>query len=285
MRKIAFFAFLLLLSSLFADFRLDRVDVSVSDIQKDGTARVEEKIKLLITGQGDQALYRSGVNNNDISYWSSTTKISEIRRHINEEQVDISNFNLRQVSLSSKKCNPLADICQGELIIDYEIHPYYDNETKTVIPNTGLFSVEDYKPRTTRYTLNNKALAFRSPGKINNSASTSTGDDVVILDSYLYFTMFFPDNTEIVELNQPPTDSNIVVPSRTSQITWNEMILTRFKLSFDVEEGLDKEVTSFFSKIPKDLQDIFAGEQSIATIIIIIILFGSYIYLKTLDKK
>ncbi|MBI2079416.1 hypothetical protein HYT84_01515 [Candidatus Micrarchaeota archaeon] len=285
MKKAVFLLIALLVTSTFAEFRLDRVDVTVSDIKKDGSAKIEERIKIIVIGLGDQGKYKAGINNNDISYWSATTKINEIRRHINEEVVDVRNFNLKPLQLSSKKCNPLVDLCHGELVLEYEVYPHTNNETNEIIANTGLFTVDSYKPRTIRYKLNPDALTFRSPEKTSNSASTLTSEDVVIIDSNIYFSIIFPENTRLVDINQPPNDVALPSYMPLSQLTWNDAVLTQFLFVFDVEEGLDDEVLGFFSRIPKNLQNIFAGEQSIATIIIIIILIGSYVYLRSLDKK
>lgn len=279
-------AILLLLALTFAEFKLERAETIVSNIQKDGSAKVTEHIKFFVIGAYEQEKYKAGISNNDLANWASLTGVNEVKIHINGANVDIRDFSLRPQPLS--KCDPFLDLCHGELILSYEAYPYFNKNTKEQIKNTGIFNVDQYKPRTVKYTLNPQSLSFRTPSLIqkNDSAVTTTSENVIILDKNVYFTIMLPQNNVVLDISQSPEEITIDPPVASVQkLIWTNTILGQFVVVFEVEQSLDKEVVEFFSNIPKTVQQILFGNQGLAIIIILVIIIGSVIYLKSLEKK
>ncbi len=279
-------AILLIVALVFSEFRLEKAEVVVSNINKDGNAKITEYIKIIVQGQYEQEKYKSGINNNDLSSWAALTGLTDVRMHLSGSNADIKSFSLRPQTL--KKCDPFQDLCHGEIILSYEIYPYYNKTTKEPIKGTGLFTVDSYKPRTTRYMLNTDTLAFSGPQQAPKIESllTTISENVIVIDKYVYFTILFPLNTVILDLSQEPEDITVNTPTAAvSQLSWTNAILGQFALVFEVEDSLDTEVIEFFTKIPKMIQEIMLGDQGIATIAIVLILLMSYIYLKAKEKK
>ncbi|HIH23105.1 TPA: hypothetical protein HA238_05230 [Candidatus Micrarchaeota archaeon] len=283
------FMLLALLSISVAEFKLTTAEMTVNSIQKDGSAKVTERIKFVVIGGYEQSKYKDGVNNNDLGWWVSTTGIGEIRKHVTETAVDVSNFRLRPQPL--KKCDPFLNLCHGELVLEYDARPYYDKNTSDHIEGTGLFTTTNYKPRTTRYSLNSNVLLFRNvntvqPMQPNTSSSPpSTTENIIIIDKNVYFTIQFPQNTILLDASQLPESSDISLPDKVASLSWTNTILSHFTLVFDVEESLDKEVVEFFSSTPLIIQEIFFGKYGPAVLIIVIVLLGSYLLLNVSAKK
>lgn len=258
------------------NFLLERVEVQVSDVQSDGSARVHESIKFIILGSYSQALYDVGFEHNDLAFWSTATGLKDVKKHINPAKGAISDFRLRPQPRTS--CNPIQGTCHGELILDYYVHPSYniseDGRTKTPTPATGLFNVDEYKPRTRRYTINPDALSF-----------TTTEQNNIILDENVYFTISLPSDSVTLDVNPLPTKSDIKVPARVSELSWNDMILVRLSLIFDVERGLDAEVAEFFSNVLWGIVSGINSTHGYALVIISIILIGGYIYINIFKRK
>ncbi len=261
----------LLLSALvFADFKPEKVEVTVSDIDKDGGARVQEVIMFIIVGDLSYSVYDSGLYNNDLSFWSTQTQLKELRLHVNPNKVDIVDFRLRPQP--RKSCNSFSNSCRGELIIDYKALPHYSNGER--INDTGLFFVKKEKPRTTTYDINPQALLF---------TTTNIGD--IIIDRGITLKIILPKNSIVNELNPFPEDVTERLPQETSELSWTNIILVRFVLEFQVEDSLGKEVTNFFGDVINAIDKLLRGEHGIAIIGIAIILMGSYIYLKSIEFK
>jgi len=270
MRKL--FVSLILLSIISvasAEFTLESVNVKVSNIGSDGSAKVQESIKFLVKGNQSKLLYDSGFKTtDDLSFWTNITKIKDVRQHVNPSVVSISNFRLQPQPRSG--CNPFVDFCHGELLIDYTVKPEYNGSV--IVNGTGLFLVDEYKPRTTRFTLNPEALSF-----------TNTDAGNLILEPEIYLTLELPQGSKVIEVNPSPvTDS---VTDSVEELVWNDMVLVRFSLIYDVEESIDLEVSRFFSDALSDFQDTVRSQHGMAFIAIMAILVGSYIYINVSKKK
>jgi hypothetical protein len=279
-------AILLVVALVFSGFRLEKAEVAVNNIQKDGSAKVTESIKIIVEGQYEQEKYKSGINNNDLASWAELTGLTDVRMHMSNANADITGFTLRPQTL--KKCDPFQTLCHGEIIMSYEVHPYYNKTTKEPIKGSGLFSVDSYKPRTTRYVLNTDTLAFSGPqpGLKTESMLTTISESVIVIDKNVYFTIMFPANTVILDLSQEPEDVSVITPTAAiSQLTWTNAILGQFTVIFEVEDSLDTEVIGFFTMIPKKVQEAILGEQGIAMMAIVLILLIAYVYLKSMEKK
>jgi len=255
-----------------ADFIIEQVDVTVSDIKSDGSAKVHESIKLIMYGDYAISVYDSGISKNDLSFWSTGTSLKDVKFHVNPSKVDIRDLRLRPQPRT--KCNPIQGICHGELILDYTAYPSYANESVSEpVSGTGIFNIERYKPRTRRYTLNPSAISF-----------TTTADGNTILDDKEYLHISLPQDSVMLDLNPQPSGLNIKLPSHVEDLSYNDIVLVKFSVVFDVEEGIDKEVTEFFTNITNSIFKSLSGPYGYAMVLLIIIVIGSYIYI-TISKR
>jgi len=266
MRK-ALILMLVLAASIHADFLIERVDVSISDIRADGSAKVHESIKFVMYGNYSNSVYDSGISNNELSFWSTNTGLKDVKLHMNPAKVDIQNLRVRPQPRT--KCNPIQGICHGELVLDYGAYPTYtDNLTKEIDPGTGIFKIEKYKPRTRRYTINPATLSF-----------TTTPEGNIILDENAYLTIRMPDDSVTLDINPQPGDVEAQLPAKVGELTWNDIVLVKFSLVFDVEDSIDKEVSDFFGGIFLGASRVLGGPNGPAVILLSAVIIGSTLYI------
>ncbi|MCI0503539.1 hypothetical protein L0Y65_02400 [Candidatus Micrarchaeota archaeon] len=271
MRK-ALILLLVLAASIQAEFLIERVDVAISDIKPDGSAKVHESIKFVMFGDYSNSVYDSGMSNTELSFWSTNTGLKDVKMHVNTGTVDIVDMRLRPQPRT--KCNPIQGICHGELILDYWAEPSFkDNQTLEAESGTGLFTIVKYKPRTRRYTINPSALSF-----------TTTPEGNIILDEDVYLTINLPDGSEVLDINPQPTGSSIQLPSHIESMTWTDIVLVKFSLIFDVEDSIDKEVSDFFGGIFLGASRLLGGPQGPAVVLLAAVVIGSFLYI-TMAKR
>jgi len=264
---------LLVASIASADFMIERVDVTVSDIQGDGSAQVHESIKVVMFGDYSDSVYDSGISTNDLSFWSTNLGLKDVKFHVNPAKVDIRDLRVRPQPRT--KCNPIQKICHGELVLDYRAYPTYkDNQTKEPVSGTGLFSVYDYKPRTERFTINPSALSF-----------TTTSEGNVILDKDVYLTIKPPAGSVLLDINPRPEGIDAELPAHIDTLSWTDIVLVKFSLVFDVEEGIDKEVSDFFGGIVGGISSAMSGPQGIALVALVLLVTGSYLYIMMAKRR
>jgi hypothetical protein len=263
MRKALILLFALA-SLIHAEFLIERVDVTISDIQGDGAAKVHESIKFVMYGNYSSSIYDSGISNNELSFWSTNTGLKDVKFHVNPAKVDIQDLRVRPQPRT--KCNPIQGICHGELILDYWAYPSSD-ENSSSINDTGLFTVTKYKPRTRRFTINPSALAF-----------TTTSEGNIILDEKVYLTIELPAESVTLDVNPQPSGESLTLPSKIESLSWTDIVLVKFSLIFDVEDSIDKEVSDFFSAIILGVARTIGGPYGPALIALVIVLIGSFIY-------
>jgi hypothetical protein len=266
---------LLLLSSLIhAEFLIERVDVAMSDIQDDGSAKVHESIKFIMTGNYSTSVYDSGMTNNELAFWSTNIGLKDVKFHVNTANVDVRDLRLRPQPRT--KCNPIQELCHGELILDYLAYPSYHDTLGKLEPvsGTGLFSVENYKPRTKRFTINPASLSF-----------TTTTDGNVILDKNVFLTIKPPSGSMMLDLNPRPEYFTAELPAHVESLSWTDIVLVKFSLQFDVEEGIDKEVSDFFAGIMNSISGTLSGPQGLPLVALVIILAGSYLYIMMSKRR
>ncbi|MFA5412046.1 MAG: hypothetical protein WC350_01715 [Candidatus Micrarchaeia archaeon] len=267
MRK-ALFA-LLLLSLTYAEFTLTAMDVLV-DVNAQGDATVTEKLHYIITSSYHISLYESNLAKTDIGSWGALIGSDEVRSHLDNRVVSVENVVVRPAPTS--RCNPLAELCHGELTITYEAKPYVRADGEEV-PGTGIFTVEQYKPRTTRYTLNEGALQFQT---------SELGD--VVLGENERLSFMLPRGAKVAYVNPLPGNTEQTGDGR-QQLSWENEVLAHFSMVFEKEEGLDQEVIGFFIGARSKLYDFLSGPQGLPAIALVLILAGSYLYLQTKQKK
>ncbi len=259
-------ALLLLATLASADFLLESATVTIRDIQPDGSARVHESIKVIMYGNYSQSLYDSGIENNELSFWSNIG-LSDVKFHVNPALVDIRDFRLRPQPRT--KCNPIEGICHGELIMDYFAYPSYkNNDSSSPISGTGLFQVTQYKPRTTRYTINPVALSFKT-----------TPEGNIVLDKNVFLNIQLPQDSVTLDVNPEPTDSTFQLPQHLDSLSWNDIVLVKLSLIFDVEQSVDKEVTAFFGQIMNSVTLTLTSPGGLSILLLVIVLVGSYAYI------
>lgn len=274
MKKFLLFAALLsILSTPFAGFELRQLDVTII-VNDDGSAKVTERMQMLVTESYSISLYNSGLSKNDLASWSTITELPNLRTHLSRQNVDIRNFRLRPQPL--KQCNSLLDMCHGEILLEYDAYPYYEkNDSVTVrLPATGVFNVDYYKPRTIRYILNPKIFTFET---------TEGGDSILKKEETL--RIILPENSMVYEVNPFPDGTAIRLPQKMNELSWNNVVLTQFTLIFEREEGVDMEITNFFNSIRDNITTIIFGKDGMAVVFIIVVLFGSYLYLKNVKRR
>jgi hypothetical protein len=267
MRK-AFLA-LLLLSLTYAEFTLTAMDVLV-DADGHGGAQVTEKMHYIITSEYQISLYESNIAKTDIGSWGGLIGSDEVRAHLDNRVVSVENVIVRASPAS--RCNPLAELCHGDITITYDAKPYLRADG-SVVPGTGIFTVEQYKPRTTRYTLNEGALQFQT---------SELGDVILGEDERLSFML--PRGAKVAYVNPLPSNTEQTGDGR-QQLSWENEVLAHFSLVFEKEEGLDQEVINFFIGARSNLYGFLSGPEGLPAVALVLILAGSYLYLQSRQKK
>ncbi len=270
MRGLLFSVIMLsLVAAVSADFTLESVHVTITNVQPDGSAQIAESVKFLVKGSLSQQLYNSALESSSgLSRWSSTIGLSDVKQHVNPAVVVIENFGLQPQPMTG--CNPFLDTCHGELRMAYSVKPVYNNSIP--MDGTGLFALDDYKPRTIRYSLNPEALSFTS----TEGGNTLLGPDV-------WLALELPQGSKIIEVNPSATSAQDTAEGKL--FSWNDMVLARFSVVFEVEESIDKEVGTFFTDAFQNFQATLNSQHGMAFLIILAILIGSYIYVTIAKKK
>lgn len=261
-------AFLLLAFALsFAEFTLTAMDVLV-DVDEGGNAKVTERLHYIITTSYHISLYEAGLSKTDLASWSEIVGTGDVRYHLDNRVVNIENAVVRPAPTS--RCNPLAQLCHGELTISYDAKPYMKQDG-TAVPGTGIFAVEKYKPRTTKYTLNAGALSFET---------SELGD--VILGENQRLTFSLPHGARVLYVSPLPEES--AEAQGRAQMSWQNEVLAHFTLVFEKEESLDQEVINFFMGARSELYNFLKGPQGIPALLLVLIVACSYLYLQMRKK-
>ena len=87
------------------------------------------------------------------------------------------------------------------------------------------------------------------------------------------------------DINPAPTELSGSIPGNVKKLMWNDMVMAKFALTFEVEESLDKEVTEFFTAMLDNFQNMLNSQHGLSLIAIIAIIIGTYIYVNTAKKK
>jgi hypothetical protein len=256
----------LMLSASFAAFTITAMDMVVN-VNDDGTADITESVYLLITTDYHISVYSNGLAQNDLASWSSLTGLSEVRYHVDNRDVDVQDVVVRPQPVS--RCNPLADLCHGELKISYHVDSYR-NKAGEPANATGLFIADKYKPRTTRYSLNTGALAFEQ---------SELGD--VILGENQRLTFLMPGMVEIIKVAPLPEEVEVGEVPYLRELSWENTVLAHFKITFEKEESLDKEVLEFFMNARDALTGLVSGPEGPALIVLAVIIVGGYLHMQT----
>jgi hypothetical protein len=261
---------MLVLSLSYAAYTVTALDVTV-DVNEDGSADITERLYLLITTDYHISVYSNGLSQNDLASWGALTGLSDVRHHVDNRVVDVQNVVVRPQPVS--RCNPLADLCHGELKISYTVDAYRNKEGLAA-NNSGLFIAEKYKPRTTMYTMNSGALSFEE---------SELGD--VILSKNERLTFVLPKEATVLEISPLPEGVNKEEIRELRELSWENTVLARFNIVFEKEESLDTEVLQFFLNAREGINELVSGPEGPALIILILIIIGAYLHLQGKVKK
>ena len=271
----ALFALFLLAAPLSAAFEMHSLQVTIS-VNPDGSAHAQEVISFVINSTESRDLYESTFKYNQLSDYAERIGLSDIRHHVSRAQADISGLRIRPQPV--ERCNELLGICQASLIFDYDVNASANA--------TGLFLTDNYKPRTTKFSLNPNALSFDT---------TTAGD--IILNKGTTLTIVLPkDATKIYFSKEPDNiaseanaqyeiDGNInyyVGPER--KFSWSGETLPQFELSYEREDSLEGEIMQFFKKGQESLTAVVFSSQGIASFLIAAVLLASVLYINRLKK-
>jgi len=255
------FAALLLASLASADFEQRSLKVSII-VNPDGSAHVEESIRMFITGQQSIDLYENSFVYNDLSSWSNRTGLGDISNHVTRAITSVERLRIRPNTVDG--CNTVAKTCYATLTWDYDVSDISQNQT-------GLVKRDYYKPRTTRFSINPSALAF--PVSKNGDIILSKEAELKVTipdDSQKVFFSKIPTN--MVEAETPFTyDRNAnqkfyTGPQRA--FSWSGETLSQFELSFEREDSLESEILSFFSNLQKRIFAIIISWEGVALLVL-----------------
>ncbi len=265
-----FLLVVMMLSLAYSAFTTTALDMTV-EVNEDGSAEITEEIYLLITTDYHISTYAKGLTQNDLASWSSLTGLGDVRYHVDNREVDVQNVVVRPQPVS--RCNPLADLCHGELKITYRVAAYADKDGEPV-NNSGLFIAEQCKPRTTQYALNSGALSFEK---------SDLGD--VILGENQRLTFVFPEKATLIEVCPLPEGENKEDMGKLKELTWENTVLARFGIVFEIEQSLDAEVLQFFLDAREWMTGLVSGPEGPALVVLALIVIGAYIHLQGKVKK
>ncbi|VVB57633.1 Uncharacterised protein [uncultured archaeon] len=272
---LAFLLLLALLATPFASplspgsFSLTRMEVAIT-VYPDGTAHGVETMRLLMNNTQAVQLYQNTMQSNDLSTWVSQTGIGDLRVHVNPASVAVSNLQVR--SQSPDNCNSIMGICFATLVLEYDIRPFSADKS-------GIVALDDYKPRTTRYTLMPAALLL---------PRSSSGD--ILLSTQATLRLILPTDATNIRFSQLP--NNLL--NETSRFrydpqqgyfgsertfTWTDQTLSKFSLIFDREAPLEGEILGYFSRMQAAVFQSAFSWQGLALLLVAAILLVSVVWI------
>ncbi len=270
---------LLCCSLVSAEFTLKSLTVSIN-INQGGDASIEEQVEIMVNGSSSRDLYETTRSTySDLSTWKNRTQLSEMRHHITRAKADIQ--DLRILPQAIERCNSFIGICHATVVLDYKV-PASEN-------GSGLIKVEKYKPRTSRYSLQQDALSFEQ---------TKSKD--LILPKGTIISIAIPQSAEKIYFSTVP--SNLEDESEQSfrydQSTnlryyigekrvfdWQGETLSKFEFTYDVELPLESEVIEFFKDAQNSVILVFLGPEGLAAVIIIAAAAAAFYYFNRIGRK
>jgi len=257
---------------LTGSFELRRFEVSLT-LYPDGTAHAVESMRIYMNNTQSIKLYEDTMQSNDLATWVSRTGISDLRTHITSASVEVGNLQVR--SQSPENCNSILGVCFATLVLEYDIRPLYTDKP-------GILKLENYKPRTTRYTLNSDVLLL---------SRSSSGD--ILLPPNTMLRIILPADASDIKFSQLPnnlkndTSRFIYDPSQgysghERQFVWSDQTLSKFSVAFQREAPLESEILSYFSRLQKMVFDTAFSIEGAALILVLIVLLVSVLWVHKL---
>ncbi len=268
-------AIILLSTAVHSAFLLRSLQITI-DAQKNGDAKVNERISMFLDSQDSVDLYKSGLSINDLASWKERTGMSEMRYHVSAANVNIENVRIKPQPL--ERCNTVDGTCYATIVIDYTAAPLPQiNGTNSSNQTTGMFLMDNYRPRTVRYTLNPDTISTKR---------TDSGD--ILLDQYTTLTINIPDDAKLEALQPIPLNlvGNLTLPSKGyHSFTWTNAILPKMELVYTIEDPLETEIIDFFGSLENNVTNLFLGPSGAAIILIVGISLVSYVYFNRVSAK
>ncbi|MEM4389618.1 MAG: hypothetical protein QXG98_03065 [Candidatus Micrarchaeia archaeon] len=269
MRVIAFLLFLASLAALAAaGFSFSSLSVTIA-ARPDGSAHVSEDIRIFIDDRPSIEIYDAGIAiTNDITSWKVRTNISEVRHHVDRQLVDVRNIIVRPQPRDT--CNSFLGTCYATIKMEYDAYPIIENGT--VVPGTGLFTAIRYKPRTTNYSLNARALSFES---------TQTGE--IVLGDNQVLTIKIPPESVVTYIDPlPETMRERTLPlTGIYSFSWRgRTTLADFQLRYQIEQPLKEEVVEFFASLEGRARALLFSAEGAALILLSAIAILSWALLR-----
>lgn len=256
----AAFALLFFTSAALADFSMRSLSVSIN-VNKDGSANVEERLAVAINGTQSRELYdatRSAYS--DLATWKERTGLSEMRHHISRANAEIS--NIRVTPQAIERCNAFLGTCYSTVAIDYQVMASQNG--------SGLVRVERYKPRTAKYSLRQDALSFEQTksGDLVLPAGTDIAIAIPQASEKIYFSTL-PQSIGADEFRYDQSANLRYYIGGKRTFSWQGDALSKFQFTYEIESPLETEVIEFFQDMQRAITDFFFGPQGLAALFII----------------
>ena len=269
-RFLALSELLLVFASPLSFAEFEEVSLCVTILaNEDGSAHVREEIRFFMNEPASVEIYDAGsAFQDDITSWKKRTKVDDVRHHFDTNYVDIRNIVIRPQPKDS--CDSFFGTCYGTLKMEYDLYPVMENGS--VVNRTGIFFANKFKPRTTNYSLNTKALSFEI---------SQTGD--IVLPDKTTLLIMIPKDSVVTTLDPLPFDMrNEEFPIiDENSFTWSgRTTLAGFSFEFQREEPLSSEVIEFFSALEERARDLLFSLEGLALLFIIAVAVVSYYLLK-----
>jgi len=245
---------LLLTSVAYSKFVSKNVVVTISNINSDGGAKITEDINFLLTTPQDKQKYESTLDKNDLASWSSTTGLDTIKYYVDPSKLKVTNLRIIPYPLKI-----YSSTYGGEITIEYFVSPVINETTKKSISENTLFIVDDYKPRTHRYTLNTQVLNFKR---------TSRADTILEKDTTL--KILLPERSIVYKATPSPYGINFKAPMNLKAVKWENQVLVKFTFAFDIEKSMSYEITEDVRDTVKGVVSIFESTNGILLTIMIV---------------
>jgi len=255
--------FLLLFASVAAaDFSMRSLTVSLN-LNRDGSANIEERLELLINSTQSRELYEATrAAYSDLATWKNRTGLSEMRHHVSRASAEIA--DLRVLPQPVESCNSFIGTCLATVVIDYKILASSNG--------SGLVKVDRYKPRTALYSLNQDALSFEQTktGDLVLPKRTTISITIPAAAENIYFSTTpqnLKDDTENFRYSQLANMRYYTGSKRT--FNWQGDTLSKFQFTYEIESPLETEVLEFFSSVQGAVSQLFMGPQGAAAVFLV----------------
>ncbi len=257
------------------NFELRKLEVALT-LYPDGTAHAVETMRIFMNNTQSIQLYQDTMQSNDLSTWVSRTGINDLRTHVNSASVAVGNLEVR--SQSPDNCNSLIGICFATLVLEYDVRPLSNS-------SAGIMVMEDYKPRTTRYTFQSDALLL---------PRSSSGD--ILLSPSATLRLILPEGADDIRFSQMPNnlldetgrfryDPSQGYSGPERQFTWTDQTLSKFSVVFDREAPLQSEILSYFSRLQKGVFETAFSFNGLAVLLVCAVLLISVLWVHQMHLK